>query len=72
MVTELVLSVTREGKPIIPTIQYLLIHTFANGICATCRSKATGNKEYAEIAKKTFDLILQKKDNPKDIGKIIS
>ncbi len=26
---------------------------------------ATGNREYAEIAKKTFDIILSKVDNPK-------
>jgi len=28
-------------------------------------SKATGNKEYAEIARKTFDIVLAKRDNPK-------
>lgn len=28
-------------------------------------SLATGNEEYAEIAKKTFDIILSKVDNPK-------
>ena len=28
-------------------------------------SLATGNQEYADIAKKTFDIILSKVDNPK-------
>lgn len=28
-------------------------------------SLATGNQEYAEIAKRTFEIILQKRDNPK-------
>ena len=27
---------------------------------------ATGNKEYEEIAKKTFEKVLQRADNPKD------
>ena len=31
-------------------------------------SLATGNEEYAEIAKKTFDIILSKVDNPKGTG----
>ena len=57
-------SVTREGKPIILPYN-IFSYTFATMAFAQL-SKATGNKEYAEIAKKTFDLILQKKDNPKD------
>lgn len=57
-------SVTREGKPIIQPYN-IFSYTFATMAFAQL-SKATGNKEYAEIAKKTFDLILQKKDNPKD------
>ena len=28
-------------------------------------SLATGNQEYADIAKKTFDIVLSKVDNPK-------
>ena len=31
-------------------------------------SLATGNQEYADIAKKTFDIILSKADNPKGNG----
>ncbi len=35
-------------------------------------SKATGNKEYAEIAVKTYDKILEKQDNPKgEYNKVI-
>jgi N-acylglucosamine 2-epimerase len=56
-------SLTREGKPIIEPYN-IFSYTFACMAFAQL-SKATGNKEYAEIAKKTFDLILSKVDNPK-------
>ncbi len=56
-------SVTREGKPIIEPYN-IFSYTFATMAFAQL-SKATGNQEYAEIAKKTFDIILERKDNPK-------
>jgi len=56
-------SLTREGKPIIEPYN-IFSYTFAT--MAFCQlSKATGNQEYADIARKTFDIILSKLDNPK-------
>jgi len=56
-------SVTREGRPLIQPYN-IFSYTFAamafGQLCL-----AEGNKEYAEIAKKTFDNILLKKENPK-------
>lgn len=56
-------SLTREGKPIIEPYN-IFSYTFA---CMAFGQlgKSTGNNEYAEIAKKTFDIILSKVDNPK-------
>ena len=56
-------SLTREGKPIIEPYN-IFSYTFASMAFGQL-SKATGNDEYAEIAKKTFDIILSKRDNPK-------
>ncbi|MDD4398915.1 MAG: AGE family epimerase/isomerase [Dysgonamonadaceae bacterium] len=56
-------SVTREGKPIIDPYN-IFSYTFATMAFGQL-SKATGNNEYAEIAKKTFDIVLSKVDNPK-------
>ena len=56
-------SLTREGKPIIEPYN-IYSYTFATMAFGQL-SKATGNQEYAEIAKKTFDLVLSKRDNPK-------
>lgn len=56
-------SVTREGKPIIEPCN-IFSYTFATMAFGQL-SKATGNQEYAEIALKTFDIILSKLDNPK-------
>jgi len=56
-------SVTQEGKPIIEPYN-IFSYTFATMAFGQL-SKATGNKEYAEIARKTFDIILSKIDNPK-------
>lgn len=56
-------SLTREGKPIIEPYN-IFSYTFATMAFGQL-SKATGNDEYAEIAKKTFDIILSKRDNPK-------
>lgn len=56
-------SLTREGKPLVEPYN-IFSYTFAT-IAFGQLSIATGNKEYAEIAKKTFDIILSKVDNPK-------
>ncbi len=56
-------SLTREGKPIIEPYN-IFSYTFATMAFGQL-SKATGNEEYAGIAKKTFDIILSKRDNPK-------
>lgn len=56
-------SLTREGKPIIEPYN-IFSYTFA-AMAFGQLSKATGNEEYAEIAKKTFDIILSKRSNPK-------
>ena len=56
-------SLTREGKPLIQPYN-IFSYTFATMAFGQL-SKATGNEEYAEIAKKTFDKILSKVDDPK-------
>ncbi|MCK3685623.1 AGE family epimerase/isomerase [Maribellus sp. YY47] len=56
-------SLTREGKPLIEPYN-IFSYTFATMAFGQL-SKATGNQEYADIALKTFDLILSKTDNPK-------
>lgn len=56
-------SLTREGKPIIDPYN-IFSYTFA-AMGFGQLSKATGNSEYAEIAKKTFDIVLSKRENPK-------
>ena len=56
-------SLTREGKPIIDPYN-IFSYTFATMAFGQL-SLATGNREYAEIAKKTFDIVLSKVDNPK-------
>ena len=56
-------SLTREGKPLIEPYN-IFSYTFA-AMAFGQLNKATGNVEYAEIAKKTFDLILSKTKNPK-------
>lgn len=56
-------SLTREGKPLIEPYN-IFSYTFS-AMAFGQLSLATGNSEYAEIAKKTFDIILQKKENPK-------
>ncbi len=56
-------SLTREGEPIIEPYN-IFSYTFATMAFGQL-SKATGNQEYAEIAKKTFDIVLSKRDNPK-------
>jgi N-acylglucosamine 2-epimerase len=56
-------SLTREGKPLIQPYN-IFSYTFATMAFGQL-SKATGNQEYADIAKKTFDIILSKVNNPK-------
>ncbi len=56
-------SLTREGKPLIEPYN-IFSYTFATMAFGQL-SKATGNEEYADIAKQTFDIILSKVNNPK-------
>jgi len=58
-------SLTREGKPIIQPYN-IFSYTFAAMAFAQV-SKASGNQEYAMIAKKTFDRIIEKQENPKGV-----
>jgi len=56
-------SLTREGKPIIDPYN-IFSYTFATmAFGQLC--KATGSQEYADISRKTFDIVLSKADNPK-------
>ena len=57
-------SVTREGHPIVDPYN-IFSYTFATMAFGQL-AIATGNKEYEEIAKKTFEKVLQRADNPKD------
>lgn len=56
-------SLNREGKPIVEPYN-IFSYTFATMAFGQL-SKASGNQEYAEIARKTFDIILSKVNNPK-------
>lgn len=56
-------SLTREGAPLVEPYN-IFSYTFATMAFGQL-SLATGNQEYADIAKKTFDIIISKKDNPK-------
>lgn len=56
-------SVDRKGNPLVEPYN-IFSYTFAV-IAFGQLSIATGNQEYAEIAKKTFDIVLSKVDNPK-------
>lgn len=56
-------SLTREGKPLVEPYN-IFSYTFAT-IAFGQLSIATGNQEYAEIAKRTFDIVLSKVENPK-------
>ena len=56
-------SLTREGKPIIEPYN-IFSYTFATMAFGQL-SIAAGNQEYADIARKTFDIILSKVNNPK-------
>lgn len=56
-------SLTREGAPLVEPYN-IFSYTFATMAFGQL-SIATGNQEYAEIAKKTFDIVLSKVGNPK-------
>lgn len=56
-------SLTREGKPLVEPYN-IFSYTFA-AMAFGQLSLATGNQEYADIARRTFDTILSKRDNPK-------
>jgi N-acylglucosamine 2-epimerase len=56
-------SLTREGEPLVEPYN-IFSYTFATMAFGQL-SKATGNEEYAEIARKTFDIVLDKRHNPK-------
>ena len=56
-------SLDRKGEPLVEPYN-IFSYTFAT-IAFGQLSLATGNKEYEEIARRTFDIILAKKDNPK-------
>ncbi|MCD8206423.1 MAG: AGE family epimerase/isomerase, partial [Bacteroidales bacterium] len=58
-------SVTREGRPLVQPYN-IFSNTFACMAFAQL-AKATGNDEYAAIAKRTFDRILARYDNPKGV-----
>lgn len=55
-------SLDREGHPLVEPYN-IFSYTFAV-IAFGQLSIATGNKEYADIAKRTFDVVLSKVDNP--------
>lgn len=56
-------SLNRQGQALIEPYN-IFSYTFATMAFGQL-SKATGNQEYSDIAKKTFDIILSKTSNPK-------
>ena len=56
-------ALDREGNPLVEPYN-IFSYTFAV-IAFGQLSIATGNQEYTEIAKKTFDIVLSKQNNPK-------
>ena len=56
-------ALDREGKPLVEPYN-IFSYTFAV-IAFGQLAKATGNEEYADIARRTFDIVLSKVDNPK-------
>jgi N-acylglucosamine 2-epimerase len=58
-------SLTREGKPLVAP--YNIFSDCFAVMAFGQLSKATGNEEYADIAKKTFHNILLRQNNPKGI-----
>lgn len=58
-------STTRDGKPLVEPYN-IFSNTFATMAFGQL-AKATGSKEYEEIAVKTWDRILARRDNPKGV-----
>ncbi len=56
-------SLDRTGRPLVEPYN-IFSYTFATMAFGQL-ALATGSKEYADIAKRTFDVVLAKKDNPK-------
>lgn len=56
-------SLTEDGRPLVEPYN-IFSYTFATMAFGQL-SLATGNPEYADIARKTFDIVLSKVDNPK-------
>ena len=56
-------SLDRAGRPLVEPYN-IFSYTFATMAFGQL-ALATGNKEYADIAKRTFDVVLAKRDNPK-------
>lgn len=56
-------ALDREGHPLVEPYN-IFSYTFAV-IAFGQLAIATGNQEYADIAKKTFDIVLSKRENPK-------
>ena len=56
-------SLDRQGRPLVEPYN-IFSYTFAV-IAFGQLYKATGKQEYADIAKKTFDIVLSKRNNPK-------
>ncbi len=56
-------SLDRQGRPLVEPYN-IFSYTFATMAFGQL-SLATGNEEYAEIARRTFNIILSKTDNPK-------
>lgn len=56
-------ALDRRGRPLVEPYN-IFSYTFATMAFGQL-NMATGNKEYADIATKTFDIILSKTDNPK-------
>jgi len=56
-------SLDRKGNPLVEPYN-IFSYTFATMAFGQL-SRATGNQEYADIARKTFDIVLSKVDNPK-------
>ncbi len=56
-------AIDREGRPLVEPYN-IFSYTFAT-IAYGQLSIATGSKEYADIARKTFDIVLSRVDNPK-------
>lgn len=56
-------SLDRQGRPLVEPYN-IFSYTFASMAFGQL-NKATGNQEYANIARNTFDMVLSKVDNPK-------